>query len=107
MLLTHKQHKPPGFARRKLWNVRRDCPTSVRFEAGKLHHLSPLLSVLRDKLRKAGRSARKDAAAKVRKSDLDLGIGDAGHHLEQLAGHMGWVPLPAEAMLILPGLVFA
>ena len=33
---------------------------------------------------------------------------DAGHHLEQLAGHMGHrVPLPGDAMLILPGLALA
>ena len=33
---------------------------------------------------------------------------DAGHHLEQLAGHMGWrLPLPADAILILPGLALA
>ena len=32
---------------------------------------------------------------------------DAGHHLEQLAGHMDELPLPADAMLILPGLALA
>ena len=33
---------------------------------------------------------------------------DAGHHLEQFAGHMGAeLPLPADAMLILPGLALA
>ena len=32
---------------------------------------------------------------------------DAGHHLEQLAGHMSRVPMPADAMLILPGLALA
>ena len=33
---------------------------------------------------------------------------DAGHHLEQLAGDMACeLPLPADAMLILPGLALA
>ena len=32
---------------------------------------------------------------------------DAGHHLEQFAGHVDGVPLPVEAMLILPGLALA
>ena len=32
---------------------------------------------------------------------------DAGHHLEQLAGDVGRVPLPADAMLSLPGLALA
>ena len=33
---------------------------------------------------------------------------DAGHHLEQLAGHMvARPPMPADAMLILPGLALA
>ena len=32
---------------------------------------------------------------------------DAGHHLEQLAGDMGRRPMPADAMLILPGLALA
>ena len=32
---------------------------------------------------------------------------DTGHHLEQLAGHVaGVVPMPADAMLILPGVGF-
>ena len=32
---------------------------------------------------------------------------DAGHHLEQLAGDMGALPVPADAMLTLPGLALA
>ena len=33
---------------------------------------------------------------------------DAGHHLEQLAGNMWCVlPMPADAILILPGLALA
>ena len=32
---------------------------------------------------------------------------DAGHHLEQFAGDMDAVPVPPDAMLILPGLAFA
>ena len=32
---------------------------------------------------------------------------DAGHHLEQFARQCGAVPLPADAMLTLPGLALA
>ena len=32
---------------------------------------------------------------------------DAGHHLEQLAGDMCVLPMPADPMLILPGLALA
>ena len=32
---------------------------------------------------------------------------DTGHHLEQFAGDMGGLPVPPDAMLILPGLALA
>ena len=49
------------------------------------------------------RSVSAGAVATIR----DVNQIDAGHHFEQLAGNMLVAPLPADAILILPGLALA
>jgi len=52
-------------------------PASVRFDAGELDHLAPLLGFLGDELAGVGGQEREHVATQVGKARLDLGIGEA------------------------------
>ena len=53
-------------------------PGSVRLDAGELHHLAPLLNLIRDELAEIGWRAHNRNSSQVGEPNFHLGIGESG-----------------------------